>query len=182
MAAGKSTLASELAAQDDAILLVQDEWLEKLFPGEVTDIPGFVKYSSRLKDALAPLAVYFEAFVEHDPVRRGELPARCLTVAAEIWGPKRLFAGHAAIAEKFVGFHKNWPACRLALTSGLNAFGNLARFSIAIVSAGGLAAATGYSIIELALDGRISRVLPFWDSHPPIPESWPGHLAYSGPR
>lgn len=53
MAAGKSTLARELAQREDAILLVQDELLIKLFPGEIVDIPGFVKYSSRLKDALA---------------------------------------------------------------------------------------------------------------------------------
>ena len=54
MAAGKSTLARELAIQNDAVLLVQDEFLDCLFPGEITDIPGFVKYSSRLRNALAP--------------------------------------------------------------------------------------------------------------------------------
>jgi predicted kinase len=54
MAAGKSTLARDLAERENAVLLVQDEFLDKLFPGEITDIPGFVKYSSRLKDALAP--------------------------------------------------------------------------------------------------------------------------------
>src|SRR5436309_14542710 len=53
MAAGKSTLARKLAREYDAVLLVQDEFLVKLFPGEIVDIPGFVKYSSRLKDALA---------------------------------------------------------------------------------------------------------------------------------
>jgi predicted kinase len=53
MAAGKSTLAIELARRENAILLVQDELLTKLFPGEITDIPSYVKYSSRLKDALA---------------------------------------------------------------------------------------------------------------------------------
>jgi predicted kinase len=52
MAAGKSTLARELAQREDAILLVQDEFLIKLFPGEIVDIPSFVKHSSRLKDAL----------------------------------------------------------------------------------------------------------------------------------
>ena len=36
----------------NAVLLVQDELLDRLFPGEIIDIPGFVKYSSRLKDAL----------------------------------------------------------------------------------------------------------------------------------
>jgi predicted kinase len=53
MAAGKSTLARELAQKHDAVLLVQDEFLVKLFPGEIVDIPGFVKFSSRLRDALA---------------------------------------------------------------------------------------------------------------------------------
>src|SRR5687768_8532859 len=54
MAAGKSTLARELARRENAVLLVQDEFLDRLFPGEITDIPGFVKYSSRLKSALGP--------------------------------------------------------------------------------------------------------------------------------
>ena len=54
MAAGKSTLARELAGQDDAVLLVQDDFLGRLFPGEIVDIPGFMKYSARLKDALGP--------------------------------------------------------------------------------------------------------------------------------
>lgn len=54
MAAGKSTLAKELAERENAVLLVQDEFLEKLFPGEITDISGFLKYSSRLHDALTP--------------------------------------------------------------------------------------------------------------------------------
>ncbi len=53
MAAGKSTLAREIARREDAVLIVQDELLIKLFPGEVVDIPSFVKYSSRLRDALA---------------------------------------------------------------------------------------------------------------------------------
>jgi predicted kinase len=52
MAAGKSTLTRDLASQENALLLVQDELLDKPFPGEITDILGFVKYSSRLNDAL----------------------------------------------------------------------------------------------------------------------------------
>jgi predicted kinase len=42
MAAGKSTVARELAREHDAVLLVQDEFLVKLFPGEIVDIPGFL--------------------------------------------------------------------------------------------------------------------------------------------
>src|SRR5262249_8358334 len=54
MAAGKSTLAKELALREPAILLVQDELLDHLFPGEITDIPGFVRYSTRLRNAVGP--------------------------------------------------------------------------------------------------------------------------------
>ena len=54
MAAGKSTLASALAHQQNAVLLVQDEFLDGLYPGEIVDIPGFVKYSAQLRTALTP--------------------------------------------------------------------------------------------------------------------------------
>lgn len=54
LAAGKSTLARELAVREKAVLLVQDEFLDALFPGEIIDIQGFVKCSSRLKNALSP--------------------------------------------------------------------------------------------------------------------------------
>jgi predicted kinase len=54
MAAGKSTLARNLAVRENAVLLVQDDFLHALFPGEITDIRGFVKCSSRLKNALTP--------------------------------------------------------------------------------------------------------------------------------
>ena len=126
---------------------------------------------------LAPLEVYLHAFAEHDCVRRGELLARCLTTDAEIWGPKRVFAGYAAISEKIEGFHKNWPDCRLVLASGVNTFGNVARFGNAIVSPSGSVAAIGHTVIELAPDGRISKVIPFWEPLPPIPSLWPKHLA-----
>lgn len=54
MAAGKSTLAAELARRENALLLVQDELLETLFPGEIRDIPAFVDRSTRLQKALGP--------------------------------------------------------------------------------------------------------------------------------
>jgi len=54
MAAGKSTLARELAEREKAVLLVQDDLLDHLYPGEILDIPDFVRCSSRLRNALAP--------------------------------------------------------------------------------------------------------------------------------
>jgi predicted kinase len=54
MAAGKSTLARDLANRKNTLLLVQDDFLDALFPGEISDIQGFVNRSSRLKKALTP--------------------------------------------------------------------------------------------------------------------------------
>ena len=54
MAAGKSTLARDLADRENAALLVQDDFLDALFPGEITDIHAFVERYSRLKKALTP--------------------------------------------------------------------------------------------------------------------------------
>lgn len=52
MAAGKSTLARELAREKNAVLLVQDALLDHLYPGEIMDIAGYVKFSARLQAAL----------------------------------------------------------------------------------------------------------------------------------
>lgn len=52
MAAGKSILSRELAERENAVLLVLDEFLDRLYPGKIVDIPSFVQYSTRVKDAL----------------------------------------------------------------------------------------------------------------------------------
>jgi predicted kinase len=53
MAAGKSTYARELAQTKNAVLLIQDEFLDTLYPGEIRSIQDFVKYSARVRDALS---------------------------------------------------------------------------------------------------------------------------------
>jgi predicted kinase len=55
MAAGKSTLSRALAEREQAVLLVQDEWLTHLFPGEILDVPDYLRCSARLNAALTPL-------------------------------------------------------------------------------------------------------------------------------
>lgn len=57
MAAGKSTLSRELAQREHAVLLVQDDLLDHLYPNEILDIPDFVKRSARLRNAIAPHVV-----------------------------------------------------------------------------------------------------------------------------
>jgi hypothetical protein len=123
------------------------------------------------------LKIYFTAFAEQDHSRRLALLAQCLTEEAEIWGPKRVFKGYESISEKIESFHARMPGARLVLASGINIFLNNARFAIAIVGADESTIAKGEAVNEFAEDGRIFRVLPFWEALPPMPESWPNHLA-----
>ncbi len=126
---------------------------------------------------LAALVPYNEAFAETDRDRRLVLLTHSMTPNAEIWGPKRVFAGYEQISEKIEGFHKNWPQCCLVLASGLNVFQNAARLASAIIGPNGEVRASGEAIIELADDGRIQRVIPFWEALPPLPPEWPAHLS-----
>lgn len=57
MAAGKSTLSRELASRQNAVRLAEDEFLERLFPGQITDLAAYVTCSSRIREALGPLIV-----------------------------------------------------------------------------------------------------------------------------
>lgn len=127
---------------------------------------------------LEVLEVYFEAFAERDPIRRGEMLARCLTPDCAIWGHSRVFAGYVAISEKIAGFHTNFQDCRLVLASGLMTFDNIVRSANAIVRRDGSVVARGESVSEIAPDGRLCRIVPLWETDlPPIPDSWPTHLA-----
>ena len=129
---------------------------------------------------LAMLEVYFEAFAEDDPGRRIELLARCMTEDAEIWGPNLRFTGYEAISGKIAAFHRNWPGCRLVLASGPTTFADFARFGVAFDKNGSVIA-RGETIVEVAADGRIATVVPFWELKlPPVPESWPQEWAVPG--
>ena len=127
---------------------------------------------------LEVLEVYFEAFAEHDPIRRGELLAQCLTSDCAIWGHSQVYAGHVAISEKIAGFHTNFPDCRFVLASGLMTFDNIVRSANAIVRRDGSVVARCETVSEIAPDERLCRIVPLWETNlPPLPESWPAHLA-----
>jgi predicted kinase len=57
MAAGKSTLAQQLAMRDNAILLSQDALLDTLFPGLVVNVATYLEYAGRINKMLAPIVV-----------------------------------------------------------------------------------------------------------------------------
>ena len=54
IAAGKSTLAAELARQPNTVLISEDFWMAALYPGEILTIDDYSKYSVRLCAAMGP--------------------------------------------------------------------------------------------------------------------------------
>lgn len=52
MAAGKTTLSRKLARRENAVLIVQDDFLARLFPGEILVVADYARCSARLRDAL----------------------------------------------------------------------------------------------------------------------------------
>lgn len=53
-AAGKSTLAKELAQENKAVLISEDIWLSALFSDALFDLPDYVRCSRKLRAIMAP--------------------------------------------------------------------------------------------------------------------------------
>ena len=56
LAAGKTTLARELAAEHSAVLLCEDVWLSKLSDG-ISSFDDYLKWSGRCRSVMGPLIV-----------------------------------------------------------------------------------------------------------------------------
>ena len=54
IAAGKSTLARELAVRPSRVLISEDHWLSTLYPGEIKTLEDYVRCSAILKQAIEP--------------------------------------------------------------------------------------------------------------------------------
>jgi len=52
MGAGKSTQAKKLAAENNAVLISEDEWLSTLYPQQINTFDDYLLYSARLKPLL----------------------------------------------------------------------------------------------------------------------------------
>src|SRR5687767_559010 len=57
MASGKSTLARQIAARENAMLFVQDEWLDALYPNLIANVASYLEYSGRINRTLEPYVV-----------------------------------------------------------------------------------------------------------------------------
>lgn len=54
IAAGKSTLAHQLAQQTGAVIISEDAWLAHLFAEEMQDVADYVRCAGKLRNAMTP--------------------------------------------------------------------------------------------------------------------------------
>jgi len=55
MGAGKSTKSRDIAQENNAVLLSEDEWLESIYPKTITSLEDYIKYSNLLKPQIKKL-------------------------------------------------------------------------------------------------------------------------------
>jgi len=55
MGAGKSTKSRDMALQNNAVLLSEDEWLASLFPNKISSLADYIEYSNQLKPQIKTL-------------------------------------------------------------------------------------------------------------------------------
>jgi predicted kinase len=54
IAAGKSTLTAQLGRQPGTITVSEDQWLARLYTGEMVSVADYVRCSTRLRQAMTP--------------------------------------------------------------------------------------------------------------------------------
>ena len=80
IAAGKSTLTARLSAAPNTVSLSEDDWLSRLYPGQIVDLAGYVRHAARLREVIAP---HVEALLKAGLSVVLDFPAN--TVANRTW-------------------------------------------------------------------------------------------------
>ncbi|MFO2464328.1 ATP-binding protein [Pseudomonas sp. 15FMM2] len=57
IASGKSTLAKTLAVEHAAIVLSEDHWLSRLYPGEIRSIADYLQCAQKIRGVVGPLVI-----------------------------------------------------------------------------------------------------------------------------
>ena len=80
MGAGKSTKSRDIAQENNAVLISEDEWLESIYPKKITSLEDYIKYSNQLKPQIKKL-VQSILITETDVIM--DFPAN--TISQRVW-------------------------------------------------------------------------------------------------
>ncbi|WP_336212679.1 nuclear transport factor 2 family protein [Nonomuraea sp. LPB2021202275-12-8] len=109
---------------------------------------------------------YIAVWNETDADARAKAVAGLWTEDATYTDPLADVAGHAGIAAVIEGAQGMFPGFVFAPGEVYDAHHDIARFTWHLGPAGGEPVVVGFDVVELAGDGRISKVLGFLDKVP----------------
>jgi hypothetical protein len=109
---------------------------------------------------------YFDAWNETDGAARRDLLERCLTGDVELVDENGRVRGYDGLSDLMGRFHENVPGGRVVMSSGIDQFDGIARYSWDIVDREGNNVMVGPDVVEQDADGRLRRIIMF---HRPLP-------------
>lgn len=120
-----------------------------------------------LKDALSVTEVIgaYQRSWSAAGEERDQLLALSLTEDAELVQPNGRSLGRDAVGRRIAGLSDRWPGAVVEITSGIDEHHGFVRYSWTLRN-GDAAVLTGFDAGELAADGRLRRVVQFFDSAP----------------
>ena len=113
------------------------------------------------------VATYCAAWDEPDRGRRRALLEASVTADIAYVDPTVDLTGIARLVDHIDTVSARFPGSRLVLTSAVDLHHGLARFSWRRILADGTARPESLDIVEIAEDGRLSRVIGFFGPLPP---------------
>ncbi len=116
-----------------------------------------------------PITAYGQAWLETDPARRLALLERAWTDDAVYCDPVDRVAGRAALADHIAATQAALPGGRVAVTTEPVRHHDSAFFRWTMTDGGGATVLTGFDVVQLDDDGRISRLTGFFDTDTALP-------------
>jgi hypothetical protein len=113
------------------------------------------------------VAAYGAAWNEYDDVARAALLDRAWADDGLYCDPTASVDGRAALVAHIGGFHQAMPGHTIDLTSGVDVHHERFRFAW-VMRKDGEVLLEGIDFGELALDGRIRRIIGFFGPFPPL--------------
>lgn len=116
-----------------------------------------------LVDLDAVIDGYLACWITADAGERADLVARHWTPDARMSDPLFDVSGHAGLIGIFAHFHDAYPGCAFRRVGGHAAHHDTARWAWEMIGPDGAIVLAGTDVATLADDGRLDRVIGFFD-------------------
>jgi len=130
-------------------------------------------------DAAATVQSYVAAWNTQDDTVRRRLLEQSLSSTGRYTDPLVDLEGRAAVARHAAAFAQRWPGAIIVVSRPMEPHNGMVCFGWRVVGAGGETLREGIDFGELAEDGRLRRVVGFFD--PSVPASVPASGPASDP-